>query len=86
MAEPLAMKKKFYDCANEMLAQSPFDVKTHHLMPMVAALALGNQGVVSYFYFSAKAAGASAAELATATDLAVAATGLNLYALPPKEA
>ncbi len=47
MAEPLAMKKKFYDCANEMLAQSPFDVKTHHLMSMVAALALGNQGVVS---------------------------------------
>lgn len=85
MSDPLATKKKFYDWANAMLAQSPFDLKTNHLMSLVAALALGNQGGVSYFYFSAKAAGASEAELAAAIDIAVAASGLNLYALPPKE-
>ncbi|HLF29001.1 MAG TPA: carboxymuconolactone decarboxylase family protein [Anaerolineae bacterium] len=84
MSDSLAMKKKFYDWANAMLAQSPFDVKTNHLMSMVAALARGDQGAVSYFYFSAKAAGASEAELAAATDIATAATGLSLYALLPK--
>ena len=84
MSDPLATKRKFYDWANELLAQSPFDMKTNHLMSLVAALALGNQGAVSYFYFSAKTAGASEAELAAAIDIAVAATGLNLYALPPK--
>jgi alkylhydroperoxidase/carboxymuconolactone decarboxylase family protein YurZ len=84
VSDPLAMKKKYYDWANEMLAQSPFDVKTNHLMSLVAALTLGNQGAVSYFYFSAKTAGASEAELAAATDIAVAASGLNLYALLPK--
>ncbi len=78
------MKKKFYDLAAEMLAQSPFDTKTRHLMSLVAALVRGDQGAVSYYYFSAQAAGASPAELAGAADIAVATTGLTLYALPPK--
>ena len=78
------LKRKFYDLAAEMLAQSPFDTKTTHLMSLVAALVRGDQGAVSYYYFSARAAGASRAELAGATDIAVATTGLNLYALPPK--
>ena len=84
MSDPLVMKKKFYDWANEILTQSPFDVKTNHLMSLVAALVHGDQGAVSYFYFSAKTAGASEAELAAAADIAIAATGLSLYALPPK--
>lgn len=84
MSEPVAMKKKFYDLTNEMLAQSPFDAKTNHLLSLVAALVRGDQGAVSYFYFSARAAGASPAELEAATDIAVATTGLNLYALAPK--
>jgi alkylhydroperoxidase/carboxymuconolactone decarboxylase family protein YurZ len=84
MAEPLAMKQKFYDWTNELLAQSPFEPKINHLLSMVAALALGNQGAVSYFYFSARAAGATEAELAAAADIAVAASGLNLYTVLPK--
>ena len=84
MAEPFGMKKKFYDWTNEMLAQSPFDGKINHLMSMVAALALGNEGAVSYFYFAAKQAGAPEAELTAAADIAVSATGLNLYTLLPK--
>jgi alkylhydroperoxidase/carboxymuconolactone decarboxylase family protein YurZ len=40
---------------------------------------------VSYFYFAAKKAGATAEELAGATDIAAATVGLNLYTLPPKE-
>jgi alkylhydroperoxidase/carboxymuconolactone decarboxylase family protein YurZ len=84
VTDPLATKNKFYAWANDLLAQSPFDVKTNHLLSLVAALALGNEGAVSYYYFAAKAAGASEAELAAATDIAVAASGLNLYALPPK--
>ena len=85
MADPLAMKNKFYEWTNEMLAQVPFDVKTTHLMSMIAALVLGNQGAVSYFYFSAKRVGATEVELAAAADIAAAATGLNLYTLMPKE-
>jgi len=84
MAEPLEMKNKYYEWSNEVFQKSPFDLKTTHLMSLVTALALGHQGAVSYFYFSAKTAGASEAELAAATDIAVAATGLNLYALLPK--
>jgi alkylhydroperoxidase/carboxymuconolactone decarboxylase family protein YurZ len=78
------MKKQFYDWTNEMLARSPFDVKTNHLLSLVAALVRGDQGAVSYFYFSARAAGASEAALGAAVDIAVATTGLHLYALPPK--
>ena len=64
MTEPSNMKKQFYDWTNATLAQSPFDAKTNHLMSLVASLALGNQGAASYFYFSAKQAGATEAELA----------------------
>ena len=78
------MKQKYYEWTNAMLAQSPFDVKTHHLLSLVASLVRGDQGAVSFFYFSAKAAGASEAELAAATDIAVATTGLNIYSMPPK--
>ncbi len=84
MSETGSMKQKYYDWTNAMLAQSPFDVKTNHLLSLVAALVRGDQGAVSYFYFSAKAAGASEAELAAATDIAVATAGLNIYSLPPK--
>ena len=85
MADPLGMKNKFYEWTNEVFAQSPFDLKTNNLLSMVVALALNNQGAVSYFYFSAKKAGATDAELAAAADIAIAATGLNLYTLIPKE-
>jgi alkylhydroperoxidase/carboxymuconolactone decarboxylase family protein YurZ len=84
MSDGGSMKKKYYDWTNEMLAQSPFDVKTQHLLSLVAALARADQGAVSYFYFAAKAAGASEAELAAATDIVVATIGLNIYSLPPK--
>jgi alkylhydroperoxidase/carboxymuconolactone decarboxylase family protein YurZ len=79
------MKSKFYEWTNEVFAKSPFDLKTNNLMSLVAALIIGNDGAVSYFYFSAKKAGATAAELAAATDIAIATTGLNLYTLLPKE-
>jgi alkylhydroperoxidase/carboxymuconolactone decarboxylase family protein YurZ len=74
VSDSVAMKNKFYDWTNEMLVHSPFDAKTNHLMSLVAALARGDQGSVSYFYFRAKSAGASEAELAAATihDLAYA--------------
>lgn len=85
MTESLAIKGKFYEWTNEVFAKSPFDLKTNNLMSMVAALIIGNDGAVSYFYFSAKKAGASEAELAAAADIAIAATGLNLYTLIPKE-
>ncbi len=85
MADPLAMKNKYYEWTNEMFAQSPFDLKITNLMSMIAALVIGNQGAVSYFYFSAKKVGATEAELAAAADIAAAATGLNLYTLMPKE-
>lgn len=84
MSDAVSMKTKYYDWANEMLARSPFDAKTNHLLSLVAALVRGDQGAVSYFYLSARAAGASDAELTAATDIAVATTGLNMYALPPK--
>jgi alkylhydroperoxidase/carboxymuconolactone decarboxylase family protein YurZ len=85
MAEPLEMKNKFYEWSSEVFGKSPFDLKTSNLLAMAAALGLGNEGAVSYFYFSAKKAGATPAELATATDIAAAAMGLNLYTLLPKE-
>jgi len=85
MAEPLAMKNKFYEWTNEVFGQSPFDLKTNNLLSLVVALALGNQGAVSYFYFSARKAGATDAELAAAADIAAAATSLNVYTLIPKE-
>jgi len=85
VTDPLAFKNKFYEWTNEVFGQSPFDLKTSNLLSLVAALALGNQGAVSYFYFSAKKAGASEAELAAATDIATAATGLHLYTLIPAQ-
>ena len=85
MAEPPEMKNKFYEWSNEVFQKSPFDNKTTNLMSLVAALIIGNDGAVSYFYFSAKKAGAPEAELAGVTDIAAAAVGLNLYTLPPKE-
>ena len=85
MSEPLEMKSKFYEWTNEVLSKSPFDVKTNNLMSLIAALVIGNDGAVSYFYFSAKKAGATEAELAAVTDIAIATTGLNLYTLLPKE-
>ncbi|MCC7360624.1 MAG: carboxymuconolactone decarboxylase family protein [Anaerolineales bacterium] len=78
-------KHKYYEWSNEVFSRSPFDPKTTHILCMVAALALGNEGAVSYFYFSAKKAGASEAELAAATDIATATVGLNLYTLLPKD-
>ena len=81
MADPLEMKSKFHAWTNEVFTQSPFDPKTNNLLSLVAALVLGNEGAVSYFYFSAQKAGATDAELAAATAIAIAATGLNSYAL-----
>ena len=85
MSDSLEMKNKFYEWSNEVFQKSPFDLKTTNLMSLVAALVIGSQGAVSYFYFSAKKAGATDAELASATDIAASAVGLNLYTLPPKE-
>lgn len=85
MAEFPEMKAKFYEWTNEVYSKSPFDLKTNNLMSLVAALIIGHDGAVSYFYFSAKKAGASEAELAAATDIAIATSGLNLYTLVPKE-
>jgi|CXWL01.1.fsa_nt_gi alkylhydroperoxidase/carboxymuconolactone decarboxylase family protein YurZ len=85
MPEPLEMKSKFYEWTNEVFSKSPFDLKTNNLMSLIAALMIGNDGAVSYFYFSAKKAGATEAELAAVTDIAIATTGLNLYTLIPKE-
>ncbi len=85
MADPLEMKGKYYEWTNEVFAKSPFDLKTNNLLSMVASLVLGSQGAVSYFYFSAKKAGATEAELAAATDIAIAASGLHLYTCLPKE-
>lgn len=78
-------KASFYNWANEMFAGSPFDAKTNNLMGLVAALVSGHDGAVSYFYFSAKQAGATEIELAGAADIAAAASGLNIYATLPKE-
>jgi len=85
MAESPAMKNKFYEWTNEVFAQSPFDMKMNNLLSMAVALALGHEGAVSYFYFSAKKAGATDVELAAAADIAAASIGLNLYTLIPKE-
>lgn len=79
------MKARYYDWVNEVFVRSPFDAKTGNLMGLVAALGSAYEGAVSYFYFSAKKAGATEAELASAADIAAAASGLNVYALLPKE-
>lgn len=84
MSEALGTKEKFHEWANEVFARSPFDSKTGNLMGLVAALISGYEGAVSYFYFSAKKAGATEAELAGAADIAAAANGLNIYAMMPK--
>ena len=85
MADPLEMKNKFYEWSNGVFSQSTFDPKGTNLMALVAALSLGSDGAVSYFYFSAKKAGATDAELAAAADIAAAVKGMNLYTLMPKE-
>ena len=85
MADPLEMKNKFYEWTNEVFTKSPFDLKTTNLLSLVAALCVGSDGAVSYFYLSAKKVGATEAELAAAADIAAVATGLNLYTLLPKE-
>jgi alkylhydroperoxidase/carboxymuconolactone decarboxylase family protein YurZ len=82
---PGSAKAKFFDWANEVLSVSPFDPKTGNLLCLIAALANGNEGAVSYFYFSARKAGATEAELAAVTDIAAATAGLTIYTLPPKE-
>ncbi|MFQ5944143.1 MAG: carboxymuconolactone decarboxylase family protein [Anaerolineales bacterium] len=84
MADELSERDKFYEWANEIFADSPFDPKTGNLMGLVAALVAGYQGAVSYFYHAAKGAGATEADLASAADIAAAASGLNIYALMPK--
>lgn len=82
---PDSAKAKYYEWANEVFSKSPFDPKTGNLLCLAAALGIGNEGAVSYFYFSAKRAGASDAELAAVTDIAIATGGLNTYTLVPKE-
>lgn len=82
---PGTTKGKYYDWANEVFSKSPFDPKMGNLLCLVAALSIGNDGAVSYFYFSAKKAGATDAELSAVTDIAVATAGLNTYTLVPKE-
>jgi len=85
MADPGEMKNKFYAWSNEVFSQSTFDPKSTNLMALVAALTLGSDGAVSYFYFSARKAGVTDAELAAAADIAAAVKGMNLYTLMPKE-
>ena len=76
---------KYYAWANEVFAKSSFDAKVSNLMGLVAALALGYDGSVKYFYFSAQKAGATEAELIDAANIAAAASGLNVYARMPKD-
>ncbi|MFQ5615782.1 MAG: carboxymuconolactone decarboxylase family protein [Anaerolineales bacterium] len=83
--ESLSTKEHFYEWANIVFARSPFDAKTGNLMGLIAALVSGHDGAVSYFYFSARNAGATETELAGAADIAAAASGLNVYSIMPKE-
>lgn len=83
--EPGSLKAKYYEWANDVFSKSPVDPKTGNLLCFVAALASGNDGAVSYFYFSAKKAGCTDAELAAATDIAIATAGLTAYTLIPEE-
>ncbi len=76
---------KYYAWANEVFSQTSFDAKVSNLMGLVAALALGYDGSVKYFYFSAQKAGATEAELIDAANIAAAASGLNVYARMPKD-
>lgn len=85
MSDSQALKDRFYAWSNEVFSQPGFDPKTTNLMALVAALAQGSDGAVSYFYFSAKKAGATDAELAAVADIAAAVKGMNLYTLIPKE-
>ena len=82
---PNNAKENFYAWANEVFAHSPFDTKIDNLMGLVAALVSGHDGAVRYFYFSAQKAEATEAELASAADIAAAASGLNIYSTMPKE-
>ena len=85
MTDAPEMKDKFYTWANEVFSQPTLDPKSTNLMALVAALKLGSDGAVSYFYFNAKRAGATDAKLAAAADIAAAVKGMNLYTLMPKE-
>ncbi len=85
MADSAAMKDKFYHWSNEVFSQTTFDPKQANLMALVASLTMNSDGAVSYFYFTAKKAGATEAELAAAADIAAAVRGMNLYTLLPKE-
>jgi alkylhydroperoxidase/carboxymuconolactone decarboxylase family protein YurZ len=76
-------QEQFYEWANQTFADSSFDAKVGNLMGLVAALVLGYDGSVKYFYFSAKKAGATDKELADAAHIAAAASGLNVYARMP---
>ncbi|MCI0581270.1 MAG: carboxymuconolactone decarboxylase family protein, partial [Chloroflexi bacterium] len=84
MSENSVIRDKYYEWANEVFARSPFDAKTSNLMGLVAALISGYEGAVSYFYFSAQKAGATAAELAAVANIAAAAAGLNVYGMMPR--
>ena len=64
MDDSQALKDKLYSWSNEVFSQPVFDPKTTNLMALVAALTQRSDGAVSYFYFSAKKAGATEAELA----------------------
>ncbi|MFQ5407323.1 MAG: hypothetical protein ACE5FM_03505 [Methyloligellaceae bacterium] len=83
--ESLSAKEIYYEWANHVFVNTPFDAKTGNLMGLVAALVTGHDGAVRYFYFSAQKAEATAAELAGAADIAAAAAGLNVYSLLPKD-
>ena len=85
MDNPLEMKNKYYEWSNEVFQKSPFDLKTNNLLSLAVAMVMGNQGAVSYFYFSARKTGATPAELAAAADIVASASGLNLYSLIPTE-
>jgi alkylhydroperoxidase/carboxymuconolactone decarboxylase family protein YurZ len=76
---------KYYAWANEVFSQTSFEPKVSNLMGLVAALVLGYDGSVKYFYFSAQKAGATEAELIDAANIAAAASGLNVYARMPKD-
>lgn len=84
MPDPAAMKNKFYEWTNDVFGNSPFDLKTTNLLSLAAAMGLGSDGAVSYFYFSARKAGATEAELLAVADIVAATTGMNLYTLLPK--
>jgi len=81
VAGALDLRDTFYEWTNDLFGSLPFDLKQANLMGLVAALSLGNQRGVSYFYGAAKKAGATDEELTAAVSISVAATGLHLYGL-----